>query len=58
MKKVIEKIRPAHVLGDRQESPEKRTGVFIESIMVKMEFEVTMGLYRKGACLIKLISNI
>ena len=53
MKKVIKKTRPAHVLGGRQESPEKRTGVFIESIMVKMEFEVTMGLYGKGACLIK-----
>ena len=50
MKNVIEK---AHVLGGRQESPEKRTGVFNESIMVKMEFEVTMGLYRKRACLIK-----
>ena len=48
MKKVI-----AYVLGERQESPEKRTSVFIKSIMVKMEFEVTMGLYRKGACLIK-----
>ena len=53
MKKVIEKTRPAHVLGERQESPEKKTGVFDESIMVKMEFEVIMGLYRKGACLIK-----
>ena len=53
MKKVFKKSRPAHVLGGCQESPEKRTGVFIESIMVKMEFEVTMGLYRKGACLIK-----
>ena len=53
MKKVIKKTRPAHVLGGRQESAEKRTGVFIESIMVKMEFEVTMGLYGKGACLIK-----
>ena len=31
----------------------KRTVVFIESIMVKMEFGVTMGLYRKGVCLIK-----
>ena len=53
MKGVIERTRPAHVLGGRQESPEKRTGVFIKSIMVRMEFEVTMGLYRKGACLIK-----
>ena len=31
----------------------KKNGVFIESIMVKMEFEVTMDLYGKGACLIK-----
>ena len=58
MKKVVKKTQPAHVLGGRQESPEKRMCVFIESIMVKMEFEVTMGLYGKGACLIKLISNI
>ena len=29
------------------------TGVFDGSIMVKMEFEVIMGLYRKGAWLIK-----
>ena len=53
MKNVIDKTQPAHVLGGCQESLEKRTGVFIKSIMVKMEFEVTMGLYRKGACLIK-----
>ena len=53
MKKVSEKTRPAHVLEGRQESPEKKTSVFDESIMVKMEFKVTMGLYRKGACLIK-----
>ena len=53
MKKRVKKSRPAHVLGVRQESPEKIMGVFIESNMVKMEFEVTMGLYRKGACLIK-----
>ena len=33
-------------------------GVFDESNMVKMEFEVIMGLYGKGACLIKLISNV
>ena len=58
MKKVMTKTRPAHILAGRQESPVKRTGVFIESMMVKMEFEVTMGLYRKGACLIKSISNI
>ena len=50
MKKVIKRIWPAKVLRGRQESPEKRTGVFTEFIMVKMEFEVTMGLYRKGAC--------
>ena len=31
----------------------RRTGVFDESVMVKLEFEVAMGLYRKGACLIK-----
>ena len=53
MKKVIKKTQPAHILGGCQESPVKRTGVFIGSIMVKMEFEVTMGLYGKGACLIK-----
>ena len=39
-----------HILGGQYESPEPKTG---ESIMVKMQFEVTMGLYRKGACLIK-----
>ena len=53
MKKVIKKTQPAHVSGGRQESPEKKEGVFMESIMVKMEFEFTMGLYRKGVCLIK-----
>ena len=53
MEKVNEKTRPAHVLGGHQESPDKRTGVFIESAMVKMKFEVTMGLYRNGACLMK-----
>ena len=53
MTKVIEKTRAPHVLGAPYESPEKRTGVFNESIMVKMEFEVTMGLYRKGTWLIK-----
>ena len=47
MKNVIEKTRPAHVFGGCQESPEKRMGVYIESIMVKMESEVIMGLYRK-----------
>ena len=51
MKKVIKKSWPAHVLGGRLQLPEKRTGVFIEFIMVKMKFEVTMGLYGKGACL-------
>ena len=35
------------LFGGCQKSPEKRTVVFIESIMVKMEFEVIMGLYRK-----------
>ena len=53
MKKVTEKTWEPHVLGGQYESPEPRTGVFDESNMVKMEFEVTMGLYRKGACLIK-----
>ena len=45
MKNVIEKTRPAHALGGWYESPEKIMGVFNESIMVKMEFEVTMGVY-------------
>ena len=54
MKNVFGEKRPAHVLGGRQESPETRTCVFIESIMVKMELKVTMGLYRKGECLIKM----
>ena len=54
----MERTLPVRVLEGHRESPERRMGVFIESIMVKMEFEVTMGLYRKGACLIKLISNI
>ena len=58
MKNVIEKTRAPHVLGGQYESPEPRTGVLDEFIMVKMELEVTMGLYRKGACLIKFISNI
>ena len=53
MKKLMEKTRPPHVLGGQGESPEPRTGVFDESNMLKMEFEVIMGLYRKGACLIK-----
>ena len=53
MKNVIEKTRPAHVFGGCQESPEKIMVVFNKFIMVKMEFEVTMGLYRKGACLFK-----
>ena len=47
MKKVIRKTWPAHIFGGRLASPEKR------AIRVKMEFDVTMGLYRKGACLIK-----
>ena len=52
MKNVIEKAWPAHVLGRQYESPEKIMGVFNESIMVKMEFEVTMGVYgeRLWAC--------
>ena len=58
MKKVIEKTRPPHVSGGQDESAEPRTGVCDESIMVKMEFEVIMGLYGKGAWLIKSISNI
>ena len=45
MKKCIEKTRPAHALGRWYESPEKIMVVFHESIMVKMEFEVTMGVY-------------
>ena len=49
--KVTEKT--PHILVGQYESPEPRMGVFGESIMVKMKFEVTMGLYRKGACLIK-----
>ena len=55
MKKVIEKIKNTACSRIRSVSgvTRKRTGVFIESITVKMEFEVTMGLYRKGACLIK-----
>ena len=44
MKKVFEKTRPAHVLGWYYESPEKIMGVFNESIMVKIKFEVTMGV--------------
>ena len=55
--KVMEKTRSAHVLEGQYQSPEPRTGVSDESIMVKIEFEVTMGLYGKGACLIKSISK-
>ena len=52
MKKVTEKTWEPQVLEGQ--SPEPRTGVFNESNKkVKREFEVTMGLYRKGACLIK-----
>ena len=40
----MEKTRPAHVLGGQYETPEKIMGVFNESIMVKMEFEVTMSV--------------
>ena len=53
MKNVTEKTWEPHILEGQYESPEPRTDVFDESIMVKMEFEVTMGLYRKGAWLIK-----
>ena len=49
MKKVIEKTRSAQELGGYYESPEKIMGVFNESIMVKMEFEVTMGVYVERA---------
>ena len=45
MKNFIEKARPAHALGGCYESSEKITGVFNESIMVNMDFEVTMGVY-------------
>ena len=48
MKKVIEKTRPAHVLGVRQESPEKRTGVFIESIMVKWSLKLQWVCMGRG----------
>ena len=58
MKNVIEKTRTPHEIGAQYESPEPRTGVFDESNMVKMEFEVTMGLYGKGAWLIKSMSII
>ena len=44
MKEVFEKTRPAHVLGVQYESPEKIMGVYNESIIVKMEFEVTMNV--------------
>ena len=45
------------VLERQNQSPDKRTRVFDESIMVKMEFEVTIGLYREGQRQLKLISN-
>lgn len=32
-----------------------RDGVFVKSIMVKIEFEVTMDLYRRGGGQLKLI---
>ena len=43
-KKDIEKRRPAHVSAVLYESPEKLMGVFNESVMVKMELEVTMDV--------------
>ena len=49
MKTVNENPQPPHVFRGHYESPEKKTGVFDESIMDKMELEATMGLYRKGA---------
>ena len=42
MKKVIEKTRGPHILGGQYKSPEPITCVFDESIMVKMECEVTI----------------
>ena len=42
MTEVIEKTRPAHVLGCSMNHQKKRMGVYNESIVVKMEFEVTM----------------
>ena len=39
------KTCPPHVLEGQYESPEPRMGVFDESIMVKIKFEVTMGFY-------------
>ena len=44
MKKVIERTRPARVLGVYYVSPGKRMGVYNESIVVKTEFEVTMDV--------------
>ena len=43
--KLYMKIWPPHITGGEYKSPEPRTGVFEESITIKMEFEVTMGLY-------------
>ena len=48
----MKKTWPVHVLGGQYESPEPRTGVFDEFNMIKMEFEVTIGFYRMGVCLI------
>ena len=49
MKTVNEKAWSSPGLEGQYQSPEKRTGDFNESIMVKMELEATMGLYRTGA---------
>ena len=46
----MKKTWPVHVLGGQYESPEPRTGVFDEFNMIKMEFEVTIGLNRMGVC--------
>ena len=45
MKTVILNAWPAHATGRWYESPEKVMCVFNESIMVKMESEVTMNVY-------------
>ena len=58
MKNVLEKTRTPHEIGAQYESPGPKTDVFDQSNMVKMELEVTMGLYGKGAWLIKSMSNI
>ena len=60
MKKVTEKTQPAYALGGQYESPEKIMGVFNESSMVKIEFEVTLGACGKALGLqglVKFTSN-